>query len=286
MGTHGIPAALSSLREGKLPSYAFPEAAAIALSRAVRYGCWLARPAGRTPELARLSPDRARAVVGRGPGRWLDAAEVHEVLSAYGIATPKAELAVDAQAAVAAAERIGFPVALKLASPTITHKTEVGGVVLGLASAAAVREAFSAIRGRLAAIGREGEMEGVVVQEMASRGVETFVGMTQDPSFGPLIGFGIGGVNVEIWRDIVFRVHPLTDVDAREMTEQIRAVKLLEGFRNQPPADRDAIVDTLLRVSRMVGDLPQIREMDVNPLLVREPGRGVVAVDARIRVEI
>lgn len=286
MGTHGVPAALSSLREGKFPSYSFPEDAAIALSRAVRYGRWLQRPEGKIPAYDDVWPERARAAMRRGgeAERWLDADEVRAVLGAYGLATPRTAFARTAEVAADAAAKLGFPVAVKLASSTITHKTEVGGVILDLADPREVADAVNGIRRRLADLGREAEMDGVVVQEMAPRGVETFIGVTQDPSYGPLMGFGIGGVNVEVWRDVVFRVYPLTDVDAREMIDQIRAVKLLDGFRGSPPADRHAIADALLRVSRMVADLPEIQELDINPLVARRPGQGVIAVDARIRV--
>jgi acetyl coenzyme A synthetase (ADP forming)-like protein len=285
MGTHGIPAALSSLREGRFPSYAFPEAAAQALSRAVRYGTWLAAPPGSIPELAGVRPDDARSVVRAGsPNRWLSAGEVQRVLQAYGIRTPKEEEAWDAQGAAAAAARIGFPVALKLASETITHKTELGGVVLGLTNAEAVFEAFTAIRQNLVRLKREKEMTGALVQEMAPRGVETFVGVSQAPGFGSLIGFGIGGIAVEVWKDVVFRVAPITDADAASMLKQIRGVKLLDGFRGGPTADRAALTETLLRVSRMAQDLSEIQEMDINPLVALEPGKGAIAVDARIRV--
>jgi acetyl coenzyme A synthetase (ADP forming)-like protein len=285
MGTHGIPAALSSLREGRFPSYAFPEAAALALSRAVRYGRWLAAPPGRVPELSGLAPGQARAAVRAGaPGRWLSADEVRCVLNAYRIRTPKEEVATDAAGAAAAAARIGFPVALKLTSETITHKTEVGGVLLGLSNAEAVFEAFTAIRQNLARLGREKEMAGALVQEMAPRGVETFVGVTQAPGYGSLLGFGIGGVAVEVWKDVAFRVAPITDADAKSMLDQIRGAKLLDGFRGGPRADREALTETLLRVSQMVQDLPEIAEMDINPLVALEPGRGAIAVDARIRV--
>ena len=153
-----------------------------------------------------------------------------------------------------------------------------------MVGANAAAQAYRTIEARLADRGIASEMAGVVVQEMVPRGVETVVGVTQDPKFGPLIGFGTGGVNVELWRDVVFRVHPITDVDACEMIGQIRGVKLLDGFRGAPAADREAIADVLLRVSRMVGDLPEILEMDVNPLLALAPGQGAVVVDARIRV--
>jgi len=289
MGTHGIPDALRSLREGRFPSYAFPEAAALALSRAVRYGRWLDQEPGRVAELEDVSSEQARAAFeGAGTagkdGRWLDPEEVREVLAAYGIRTPRAAFATDADTAARVARGIGFPVAVKLASESVVHKTDVGGVELGLEDEAAVRAAFAGIEGRLDDAGKGTEMSGVLVQEMVSSGVETFIGVTQDPKFGPLIGFGIGGVNVELWRDVVFRVHPITDVDARQMIEEVRGIKLLDGFRGAPPADRDALVDTLQRVSRMVADLHEIRELDINPYVVGPPGEGGIAVDARIRV--
>ncbi|MBI4869823.1 MAG: acetate--CoA ligase family protein [Candidatus Wallbacteria bacterium] len=289
MGANGVPEALETLREGRIPSYTFPESAAMALARAVRYGQWLARPEGTVPELANIAPDRARKAIAFGPGaerqeRWLRPDEVRELLAAYGIQAPRTLFASSEQGAVDAARQIGFPVALKLVSDTLTHKSDVGGVVLGLEDADSVGEAYRAIGERLSRRGLQDQMDGVMVQEMVRGGVEAFVGVTQDPLYGPLIGFGIGGVNVEVWKDVVFRVHPLTDRDAREMLEQIRGVKLLDGYRGAAPADREALADALLRVSRMVGDLPEIRELDINPLIARRPGKGVIAVDARIRV--
>jgi acetate---CoA ligase (ADP-forming) len=285
MGMHGVPAALSSLREGKFPSYAFPEAAAIALARATRYGEWLARGEGVTPDLADVDPARASAAIARAGAGWLPAREVREVLAAYGIASPETVLAADADAAVAAARRAGFPVAVKLASSTITHKTDLGGVILDVADADGVRRAFAAIRGRLDHAGRAAEMAGVVVQPMIPRGVEAFVGATRTPGFGPLIAFGTGGVAVELWKDVVFRLHPLTDLDARDMLDQIRGRALLDGFRGGPVADRDALVDVVLRVDRLVGDLDAIAELDLNPVVARAPGEGAIVVDARIRID-
>lgn len=284
MGTHGIPEGVSSLREGHFPSYAFPESAAIALSHAVRYGQLRARPVGHAPELRDVDAAAARAVLTRGgPGpRWLNPDDVREVLRTYGVSTPASALAKTAREAAAAAERIGFPVALKLVSATITHKTEVGGVALNLMDAAAVTRAFDAMADNLAREGRAGAMDGVLVQEMVTGGVETFVGVTHDASFGALLGFGIGGVQIEVWKDVVFRVAPLTDIDAREMLEGIRGRKLLEGYRGAPAVDLAALQDVILRVSRLAADLPEVRELDINPLLART--QGATALDARIRV--
>lgn len=284
MGRHGVPEAVSSLRAKRFPSYTFPESAAAALAHVARYGEWLARPDGIIPELSGIDAGRAARVLDPGAegSRWLDNDEVCTVLDAYGIARPAAAEVTTEQEAGRVAEQIGFPVAVKLASDTITHKTDVGGVALGLRDAASVRAAFAAMRARLAELGREGEMRGALVQRMIDRGVETFVGATRDPAFGPILGFGIGGVNVELWKDVVFRVAPLRDTDARDMIDQIRARALLEGFRGGPRVDKEAIAAVLLRVGRLLGDHPEIVELDINPLLANE--EGAVAADARIRV--
>ncbi|MBE7450939.1 MAG: acetate--CoA ligase family protein [Kofleriaceae bacterium] len=284
MGMHGVPAALSTLRQGRFPSYAFPEAAAIALARVVRYGQWLARGPGRAVALPDVDPARARAAIAGHRG-WLPADATREVLAAYGLVQPAARVATTADEAVAAARALGLPVAVKLASATITHKSDVGGVMLGLADDAAVADAFAAIAARLTALGRRDEMTGVTVQPMVPRGVELFLGATRAPGFGPLIGFGTGGTAVELWRDVVFRLHPLTDQDAAELLERFRGRPLLDGFRGGPVADRAAIVDAILRVDRLVGDLPEIAELDLNPLVARPPGAGVLALDARVRIE-
>lgn len=293
MGLHGLPELFAGLQEDRIPSFPFPEPAAIALGRVVRYGNWLRRPVGKVPAMTGISTEKARAVLeARAPAgsaapdgtRWLGPDEVRALLDAYGIAMPKTRIARSADDAAEAARAVGFPVAMKLVSPSITHKSEVGGVVLNLGSPSAVWDAFAGMRARLDRIGRAHEMEGVLLQEMVRTGVETFIGVVRASSYGPLIGFGIGGINVEIWKDVVFRVNPITDVDAREMLAQIRGVKLLDGFRGAPAADKDALVDALLRVSRLMTDHPAVEEMDLNPLTAFAPGQGVLAVDARIRV--
>jgi acetyl coenzyme A synthetase (ADP forming)-like protein len=284
MGRHGVPEAMTSLRAGRFPSYAFPESAAAALARAARYGEWLASPEGSVPELSGIDRARAQRALDPGPDgkRWLSPEDVSEVLEAYGIATARGIEVDSAERAALVAKQIGFPVALKLASDSITHKSDVGGVALGLADEDAVRAAFAAMRARLEEKGLGSAMRGALVQRMVSGGVETFVGATRDPSFGAILGFGIGGVNVELWKDVVFRVAPLRDVDARAMIEQIRARALLEGFRGGPRADKAAIADVLLRVGQLLHDFPQVVELDINPLSAAE--RGAAAIDARIRV--
>ncbi len=282
MGRRGVPEAVRSLREGRFPSYAFPESAAAALAKAARYGAWLALPEGRRVTPARIDRDRAQRVVRNASSGWLDPSEVQEVLAAYGIAFARSMIAETAAQAAEFAARDPGKIALKLHSDTITHKSDVGGVLLSLEGEQSVRDGFERIEKNLAALGLREQMQGVLVQQMIAGGVETFVGATRDPDYGALIGFGLGGVQVELWKDVVFRVAPLRDVDARAMTEQVRARALLDGFRGAPAVDRDALVDAILRVAQLMEDLAEVREIDVNPLMASRD--GVIAVDARIRV--
>ena len=253
------------LADAGLPAYTFPEDAAAALAAAARYAELRARGAGEPPGFAIERPPRFE---GR---RWLAPGETFDLLARYGIAAPKWTIATSADEAARAAASIGFPVALKIASESVVHKSDVGGVKLGLEGERAVRAAYAEIASRR-----------VLVQRMAPRGVELFVGMTRDPSFGPLVAFGIGGTSVELWGDVVFRLAPLRSTDAAEMLSAIHAKKLLEGFRGAPAVDRAAIEDVLLRVSKLAVDVPEIAELDLNPVVALPD--GALAVDARARV--
>jgi acetyltransferase len=184
--------------------------------------------------------------------------------------------------AMASASKIGFPVTVKLASSTIVHKTEVGGVKLDLKSADEVAEAFQDIKTRLTEMNRQREMEGVTVQRMVKEGIEAIVGVTEDPSFGPLMMFGLGGIYAELLKDVAIRLHPLTDLDARELIGSIKMAKLFEGFRGSPPSDIPSLEDLLLRLSALIDDVPQIAELDFNPVKVMPQGEGYWIVDARI----
>jgi len=197
---------------------------------------------------------------------------------------PSGGICRDENEAASMARQIGFPVALKLASRTIVHKTEFGAVRLNVADEGAVRQAFTEIHQRIEGAGKLHEMDGILVQPMIPGGVELMIGVTQDPLFGPLIGFGLGGIHVEILKDVCFRVTPITDRDAAEMVRSIKGYRLLEGYRGHPPADIAAIEDVLLRVARLVEELPQISELDLNPVIALPPGHGCQIVDARIRV--
>ncbi|HET9235492.1 MAG TPA: acetate--CoA ligase family protein, partial [Candidatus Eisenbacteria bacterium] len=215
-------------------------------------------------------------------GGWLGPSEVETVLSAYRIPVAVTTPAANEDEAAEVASRIGFPVVVKLVSDAITHKSDVGGVRLDLRNEAEVRHAVSEIR---AAMDRQrAPFEGVVLQSWVKDGIEIFVGATRDPLFGPLVAFGLGGVQVELLEDVSFRLHPLTDQDVREMIHEIRGRKLLDGFRGAPPADQDALVDLVLRLARLTADFPRLSELDLNPVKVFSRGEGLVVVDARIRL--
>lgn len=289
MGQRGFKAKLD-FKEKFVPSYPFPESAVLALSRAVEYGEWLRKPKGVIPQIRGIKHDRARGIVEQAMTRsaqrplWLSPQEISDLLSCYGIRLAQTRVSRTAAEAAGAASKVGFPVAVKLDSSTITHKTDVGGVKLNLKSEKEVAKAFNAIRAKLAKMGREKEMDGVTVQRMVTGGTEAIVGVTQDPSFGPLIMFGLGGIYAEMMKDVAVKLHPLTDTDARELVSSIKMKKLFEGFRGAPPADTASIEDLLLRLSAMIEDSPQITELDFNPVEVMPRGEGYWVVDARIMV--
>ncbi|MBI3808356.1 MAG: acetate--CoA ligase family protein [Nitrospirae bacterium] len=272
-----------------IPTYPHPEIPARIISHALAYEAWRRQPTGEVPSnpdvnLARVKSICAKALSERGTG-WLTTEETHALLAAMKLPLVQGAVATSAEDAVKLACKIGFPVAVKLASRQIVHKTEIGAVRLNLADEQAARYAFEAIRSRLAQDHKMEAMEGVLVQPMLSGGVEVMVGMTRDPLFGPLLAFGLGGIHVEILGDVQFRITPLTDRDATEMVQEIKGYRLLQGYRGQPAADVEAIEEVLLRLSRLVEEIPEISELDLNPIFALPPGQGCKIVDARIRVE-
>ena len=278
---------LKSTQE-QIPCYSFPESPARVLGKAVEYRAWRNRTPESFPDfddidLATAADVCRSALAVSGPG-WLSAEESWAVLRAIGLQVAPGEVARTADDAVTASERMGFPVAVKLASRTLVHKTEVGGVRLRLADAQAVRHAFEDIRGRLERDGKLGAMEGVIVQPMLRDAAELMVGVIQDPLFGPLVAVGLGGIHVEVLADVAFRVAPLSDRDAAEMVRELRGFRLLTGYRGHALADIDALEEAVLRVSRLVEEVPQIVEIDLNPLFARPPGEGCIVADCRIRV--
>jgi acyl-CoA synthetase (NDP forming) len=291
----------------RLPLYAFPESAVRALDRAARYAVWRARPRGNVATLTSLRPETARALVegelvAQPEGGWLGPEKTTELLGCYGIELARGEVVRSVEEACSAAARLGFPVVLKAVGPPkqagrleswptrrepqaseggplpgLVHKTEAGGVALGLADRAAVRDAWAQMQRRLGLAMQRG-----LVQEQVVTGVEAIVGVVQDPSFGPLVMFGLGGVATEVLGDHAFRILPITDLDARELVREIRGAPLLLGYRGAPAANLAALELLLLRVARLAEDLPEVWELDLNPVCAT-PERAL-AVDARVRV--
>ena len=286
VGTQGTPDALRG--RTVIPSYTFPEATARALGHAAARAAWLRRPTGQTPAFDGIDAGGARSVVERALARderpWLTPEEVRAVLHAYGVPLPEEIVARSPQEAAAACRQLGAPVAVKLVSHTVLHKTDAGGVHLNVESPEAAAAAYRTIQETLAARGQAEAMDGALIQPMLTGGVECLVGVVSDPIFGPLIAFGLGGVLAEALGDVAFRLHPLTDLDAEELIASVKASTLLQGYRGSPPADVAALRELLLRVSHMVEDLPEIGEIDLNPVMVRTAGQGLVALDARIRL--
>ena len=289
MGHKGLSAEVGT--PGKyVPSYLFPESAISALAKAVEYTERLARPQSAPVKLHDIKREKAKEIINTAMRQstqhktWLSIEQIAELLSSYGIRFAETKLAKTADETAAIAEKIGFPVVIKLASATITHKTDVGGVKLNIKNEAEAKQAFNDIKAKLTGLGKADQMDGVMVQKMVSEGIETIVGVSNDPSFGHLIMFGMGGVNAELLNDVAFRLNPLTGQDAGEMIGSVKMSKLFDGYRGAPPSDKPALKDLLLRLSAMVEDNPQISELDFNPVKVLPAGQGYWVVDARIAV--
>ncbi|HEX2028277.1 MAG TPA: GNAT family N-acetyltransferase [Nitriliruptorales bacterium] len=281
MSARGVP---RDLADARIPSYAFPEDAARALGRAASYARWRSSPRGQVLRPDGIDPGRARAVVdaalASSDGAWLTAEQAAEVLEAYGARFAAAQLARTPEEAAAAQQWIGRPVALKVAAPI--HKTDVGGVRLGLDRPGAAAHALAEVRADLEGRGLGEYAAAFLVQEMVGDGVEMAVGVTHDPLFGPLVMVGFGGTLIELLQDVAVRVTPLTDVDVDEMLRSLKAYRLLTGYRGSPPADVEALRRLLHAINALVEDLPEVVEVDLNPVFVR--AQGVLAVDARVRV--
>jgi acetyl coenzyme A synthetase (ADP forming)-like protein len=279
-----------ALKAGKelVPAYEFPEAPARVLGRMAKYATWRNRSDAFLPEFDDLHEDATRKVCDRvlaehGPG-WLTLPECFELLGAFGVPVAPHGLARNADEAAQVADKLGYPVVLKLSPRKLVHKTELGGVRLNLADAAAVRHAFASMEEAWNQHAPGQALDGILVQPMLKGGVEVMMGMTRDPVFGPLLAFGLGGVFVEALGDVVFGVVPLTVADAREMLRAPKGTKLLRGFRGSPPCDLASLESVLLRLARLADDLPQVQELDMNPVLVFGEGKGCASIDARIRI--
>ena len=293
MGSHGVPESLKSLQSGHIPSYSFPESAARALARVVRYGVWRNSPVGKTPSLSGIDRGRAERAIAaaraampggaRGNG-WMPPGPMSELLAAYGIRLNVARVATNRGESAAFAKSIGFPVVMKLRSPQVVHKSDVGGVRLNVRTEEEAAQVFDEFRALLKKANPEAQFEGVSVERMVAGGVETIVGMTRDPAFGPIVLFGLGGVAVELLHDVQVRLSPLTDTDATEMVQGIRGYPLLNGFRGAAKANEASLLDLLHRVSHLASEHPELLELDLNPVLALPGDAPAIALDARVRL--
>lgn len=283
MGEYSVGQAREVLHHGRIPMYTFPESAGYVLEAMANYAQWRQkslltpqRPQDCQPqEVERLLKAQGERLV------WGEF-ETRPILDAYGIPLIPGDLARSSQEAVQIAERLGYPVVLKIVSPHILHKSDVGGIRLNLNNAEDVRAAFSEMMAHIRARLPQAELVGALVESMAPQGYEVIIGMRRDPNFGPLMMFGLGGIYVELFRDVSFRIAPLTRGDALQMINETHAGRLLAGFRGQPEADLDALVDILLRFSHLAVDFPALQEAEINPLLVRPKGQGALVLDCRI----
>jgi len=284
MGRNGLPQGRAELHAAGIPAFIFPESAARAMAALNRYREWLERP---IPDRGLLPVDQARAaaIVARAQreGRTkLTELESLDLLSAYGIPTAPAELATSAEAAAKIAARIGYPLVMKIVSPEVVHKSDVGGVKVDVGTMEEVKLGYAEIVRNVTQAVPGATVSGVLMQGMVSGGRELIAGVTRDPVFGPLVMFGLGGIFVEALRDVAFRVAPIGDLDAKDMTGELRGAAILAGMRGQAGVDRGAVADVLRRLSQLAIDLPDVEELDINPLLGF--GDKCVGVDGRVRV--
>jgi acetyl coenzyme A synthetase (ADP forming)-like protein len=287
LGASKVEAGLQILRQGNVPQYDSPESAVATLKVMADYVRWRSRPK-RIVRLFPVNRRKVESIIERHLRRGMldiGEAEAKEIIEAYGFATPKGSIATTAEQAGNIAEQLGYPVVLKIWSPDILHKSDVGGVKVGLRSEQEVKDAFDLMMYRIPKKRPDAHILGVLVQEMVRSGKEVIIGMHRDPHFGPLMMFGMGGIMVEVLKDVSFYLAPLTAEDAKQMLVNTKTYHILKGVRGQEGVDIEAIAEGLQRVSQLVTEFPEIKEMDINPFVVGAPGTTPIAVDARISLE-
>lgn len=286
LGGEKVADGIRILREGGVPPYDSPENAVRTIKAMHDYVRWRSRPK-RVVKLFPVNRHKVEKIITRHLReglREVGEAEAKSVLEAYGFVTPRGAIATTAEQAANVADQLGYPVVMKIWSPDITHKTDVGGVRIGLQNAQQVRDAFDLMMYRVPQKSPDADILGVLVQEQVGGGKEVILGMHRDSNFGPLLMFGMGGTMVEVLQDVSFHLAPLTPEEAREMLARTRTYQLLQGVRGEEGVDIDAVAEGLRRVSQLVTEFPQIEEMDINPYVVGPEGTTPVAVDARMSV--
>ncbi len=287
MGAQAVKKAVAVLREGQIPQYDSPETAVSTIKAMHDYVRWQSRPK-RVVKLFPVNRRKVERIVHRHLRRGIreiGEVESKEILEAYGFVTPKGSIATTPEQAASIAEQLGYPVVLKIWSPDIVHKSDVGGVRVALASKQQVMDAFDLMMYRIPKSAPQANILGVLVQEMCTRGKEVILGMNRDARFGPMLMFGMGGIAVEVLKDVAFHLAPLTAEEASQMLVRTKTYQFLKGFRGEEGVDVDVIAEGLQRLSQLVTEFPSIQEMDINPYMIGPEGTVPIAVDARISVE-
>ena len=286
MGTRGERSGVSILRQAKLPVYLYPEAAAMALAAMVQYRQISQRPEGKIVTYDDVDKEKVESIINTAVEQKrdrLNAEEIGRILKAYRFPLPDSIITKEIDKALEFS-RSRYPIVLKMMSESVVHKTDVGGVIVDIRNDDELRTAFSGMTEKADKL--ELTDYSILVQQMVRGGRETIIGMTQDPTFGPLIMFGLGGIYVEIMKDVNFAIHPITDLEAEMMVKTLKGRKLLEGIRGEKPVDYDIIIECLLRLSQLVADFHQIKEMDLNPFLAFPEKKKSRVVDARMSIKL
>ncbi len=286
MGREEVLTSIQELEKNNIPAYLFPESAAKSIAGMYKYYQLRQRREGdiRYFEVDKKKVGNILDEAKKVNYGFLPLSQVKDILEAYGFKFPESVFSKDEDEAINIAKRIGFPVALKISSPDIIHKSDAGGVALGLEDESELREGYKRMISDVKQKAPKARIEGITVQKMVEGGKETILGMSLDPNFGPLIMFGLGGIYVEVLKDVSFRIAPITDLDAHEMVKSVKSYPLLSGVRGEKPVDIDSIEEYIQRISRLVEDFPEIEEVDVNPFVVFEKGRCCNVVDARMKI--
>jgi acetyl coenzyme A synthetase (ADP forming)-like protein len=286
MGKKSVESGSKILMKYHVPNYSYPEHAVSSLNVMYKYNIWIKSPEKVYPRIEGLK-EKVHDIFERvkeEKREHLRDSEVYEVLNAYGFLQPRSLLARTSEEAVAAAKGIGYPVVMKIVSPQVIHKSDIGGVKINVNSKKEIENTFFDITTRVRQVIPTAHIHGVMIQEMISGGKEVIIGITRDTQFGHMIMFGLGGIYVEVLKDVSFRIVPLSKEDAYEMIRETKVFPLLRGVRGEAEADTEAIENSLLILSQMALDFPQIIEAEINPLLVKKRGEGVVAIDARFTI--
>jgi acetyltransferase len=288
MGRLEVKVGTRILRSGKIPNYSYPERAISAVEAMVKYRNWKDAPTAKTLAFE-VNKKKVKEIFSqaREKGRAnLTPEETREVLSAYGFSLPRRIVTETSREAISAADSLHYPVVMKIVSPDILHKSDIGGVKVGISNSSYVARSFEQLISNAKRFMPEALILGVAVEEMVGPGKEVILGCSRDPSFGPLLMFGLGGIYVETLKDVSFRIAPLNLLEAESMIREIRSYPILKGVRGEEPSDLPAVKEALLRLSQLVTDFPQILEMDINPLMVLPLGKGAIVIDSRITIKI